>query len=248
MRAGASSIATTRIGSPRAASTSTRRRQVDADLAQPGLGADKVLATMIALLDTTLIRVGNARYTRENHSYGLTTLRNRNVDISHGELYFDFVGKSGVHRKVRLKHPQLARIVRRCQALPGQALFQYLDEAGEPRAVNSQDVNDYLRRHAGDFTAKDCRTWAGSVLALALCHQARGLPEGISARKRAYTGVVRAVAQQLGNTPAVCRKSYIHPPIEDAFLAGELDALPHQRARRWLSADEMQLLHLLSTP
>ncbi|HSC81203.1 MAG TPA: DNA topoisomerase IB, partial [Chitinolyticbacter sp.] len=131
---------------------SALRRQVDADLAQPGLGADKVLATVIALLDTSLIRVGNARYTRENHSYGLTTLRNRNVDISHGELYFDFVGKSGVHRKVRLKHPQLARIVRRCQALPGQALFQYLDEAGEPHAVRSQDVNDYLRRHAGDFT------------------------------------------------------------------------------------------------
>lgn len=224
---------------------SALRRQLEADLARPGLGADKVLATGVALLDATLIRVGNTRYTRDNRSYGLTTLRNRHVDISGGELYFDFNGKSGVRRRVRLRHPQLARIVRRCQALPGQTLFQYLDEDGVRHAVTSQDVNDYLHRHAGEFTAKDCRTWAASVMALALCRQRMHTVESATARKRAFAEIVRAVAAQLGNTAAVCRKSYIHPAIETAFLDGALDPASRQRARRRLSADEVRLLHFL---
>src|SRR5690606_31221284 len=142
------------------------RRQVEQHLALRDLGRDKVMATVVALLDSTLIRVGNPQYARDNKSFGLTTLRNRHVEVAGSAIRFHFRGKSGVEHRVSLTHPRLARAVRRCMELPGQQLFQYLDETGERRGVSSAAVNQYLQSHAGsDFTAKDYRTWAGSALA-----------------------------------------------------------------------------------
>ena len=205
---------------------------------------EKVLATVIMLLDNTLIRVGNARYARENRSYGLTTLRNRHVEVQGSTIRFHFRGKSGIEHEVQVSDRRLARIIQRCLELPGQHLFQYLDEHGERRAVTSTDINDYLRELTGaDFTAKHYRTWAGSVLALDLL---RGrTPTNVTEARRQVVEVVAAVAQRLGNTPAVCRKCYVHPAVVDAFLEGELEALPPTRARKGLRREEVALLRFL---
>ena len=197
------------------------RRRVDEDLKRPGLPREKVLAAVVRLLETTLIRVGNEEYARANRSFGLTTMRARHVDIDGATLTFEFRGKGGRQHRVDINDRRLARIVGRCQELPGQELFQYLDADGERRTVDSGDVNAYLREVIGeDFTAKDFRTWAGTVLAaLALAEVER-----FDSQAQARRHVVRAVeqvAQSLGNTPAICRKSYIHPAVIETYLEGD---------------------------
>jgi DNA topoisomerase-1 len=215
------------------------RRRVARDLARRGLPREKVLATVVRLLEVTRMRVGNDEYARENESFGLTTLRERQVEVRGTRLRFQFRGKSGVEHAFELSDPTLAAIVRRMQDLPGEELFQYVDEDGETRRIQSDDVNDYIRESAQeDFTSKDFRTWAGTLLAaralsaLAPCASQR---EG----RRAITGAIEAVAKQLGNTAAVCRKCYIHPAVVESYLAGQL--AEQMRAR----AEEKALVALL---
>jgi DNA topoisomerase-1 len=218
------------------------RQQVEADLARPGLNRDKVLAAVVKLLDRTHLRVGNTEYVRQNGSYGLSTLLDDHVSFSGRKLRVKFRGKSGVWHDREVDDPKLARIVHQCRDLPGQDLFQYRDDRGVPRPVGSTDVNQYIRRAAGsEFTAKDFRTRAGTVKATAR-FATLPVPETKTAAKRAVVAVVKEVAAELGNTPAVCRKSYIHPRVIDAFIGGTLLA---SRAGRGLSADEMRVLRLL---
>jgi DNA topoisomerase-1 len=197
------------------------RERVQHDLSLPGLPRDKVLATIVRLLEATLIRVGNEEYARENGSYGLTTMRNRHVDVDGATVEFHFKGKGGIKHRIDVHDRKLASIVRRLRDLPGQDLFQYVDEDGELQDVDSEDVNQYLREIAGeDFTAKDFRTWAGTLLAA----QALQAFEAVDDEAQARKNVVRAietVAERLGNTPAVCRKCYVHPEIINAYLEGD---------------------------
>jgi DNA topoisomerase IB len=201
------------------------RRRLAQDLRKQGLPRDKVLAIVVSLLAETLIRVGNHEYARSNNSFGLTTLRNRHVQFPRGDrAIFRFRGKSGQEHAVTLEDAQLARLLRRCQQLPGQALFQYLDEAGTPQPVDSGAVNDYLREAMGtDFTAKDFRTWGGTLAAIAAFARTPR-PRRASARKlaRVQLDAVREVAAELGNTPAVCRASYIHPAVFTGWRNGSL--------------------------
>jgi DNA topoisomerase-1 len=198
------------------------RKQVERDLALPGLPRPKVLATVIRLLETTLIRVGHEEYRRLNRSFGLTTLRDRHVDIAGATLRFQFRGKSGKVHTVEVIDRRLARIVRRCQDLPGQELFQYLDEDGQRRPIDSADVNAYLRQITGqDFTTKDFRTWAGTVLAAQALRQCGNCTSATQA-KRQIAQAIKDVAARLGNTPAVCRKCYVHPAIVEAYQEGSL--------------------------
>ncbi len=209
------------------AALSQLRARVKRDLAQPGLPREKVLAVVVSLLDATRIRVGNAEYAKANGSYGLTTLRNRHVRfIRAGRLSFRFRGKGGAEHEVVVDDERLARIVRRCQQLPGQRLFQYIDDVGQRRGIDSDQVNQYLRDVMdADFTAKDFRTWSATVRAIALL-SATPLPEARSesALKACIVAVVKAVAAELRNTPAVCRKSYINPCVFEAWKSGELHA------------------------
>jgi DNA topoisomerase-1 len=216
------------------------RARVARDLALGGMTRDKVLATVVRLLDTTLIRVGSEEYARENRSYGLTTLRKKHLKMSAGTLRFQFRGKSGIEHDVAVSDPRVAKIVRRCMDLPGQELFQYLDADGARHAVTSSDINDYLREITGaDFTAKDYRTWAGSVFALAALRRLAW--ETVAEARKHVVGTIREVAQVLRNTPAVCRKCYVHPAVIEAFEAGELaGSIPASR-RRGLKADEAAL-------
>ena len=189
------------------------RRRVARDLKLPGLPREKVLATIVRLLERTFIRIGNEEYARENKSFGLTTFKNRHVKV-----LFQFRGKSGRQHEVDVTDRRVAKVIAKCQDLPGQDLFQYLEEGGEVREVSSQDVNEYLRQIAGeDFTAKDFRTWGGTVLAaIALSKQ-----EEFQTKKQATSNIktaICAVAELLGNTPAVCRKCYVHPIIVQAYL------------------------------
>ncbi|MGE8146239.1 DNA topoisomerase IB [Pseudomonas frederiksbergensis] len=216
------------------------RKQLEALLAAPGFSRDKVMATVITLLDATLIRVGNTQYARDNRSYGLTTLRSRHVEVNGSAIQFQFRGKSGVEHQITVKDRRLARIIKRCLEIPGQNLFQYLDENGERHTVSSSDVNAYLQTLTGaDFTAKDYRTWAGSALALSVLRELQWEPE--SDAKRHVVEMVKNVAKQLGNTPAVCRKCYIHPAVLDGFLLGALAQLPRPRVRKGLRAEEVGL-------
>lgn len=209
-----------------AAALPTIRARVEHDLALPGLPRAKVLATVVRLLETTAIRVGNTEYAKQNKSFGLTTMRDRHVSIEGTRLRFKFRGKSGKHHTINLQDRRLARIVKRCQDLPGQELFQYLDEQGQVLDIDSSAVNDYLREITGqDFTAKDFRTWAGTVLCAATLEELGACPSSKQAKKNIVRAVER-VAERLGNTPAVCRKSYIHPAVMQAYLDGGLvDAL-----------------------
>ena len=201
------------------------RRRVEKDLQLPGMPREKILATLVRLLETTFIRVGNEEYARTNNSYGLTTLRNRHVEVSGSTLKFHFRGKSGKYHSIRLTDPRLSRIVKRCQNLPGQDLFQYLDDNGEPQSIGSSDVNDYLRDITGeDFTAKDFRTWAGTVLAAQTLVEFDAFESETEAKKN-IVQAVQEVAKRLGNTPAVCRKCYIHPTILDTYLDRSLGNL-----------------------
>ncbi|KJZ40056.1 MULTISPECIES: DNA topoisomerase IB [Pseudomonas] len=222
----------------------TLRKQLETLLAAPGFSRDKVMATVITLLDATLIRVGNTQYARDNRSYGLTTLRSRHVEVNGSAIRFQFRGKSGVEHQITVKDRRLARIIKRCQDIPGQNLFQYLDENGERHTISSADVNAYLQTLTGaDFTAKDYRTWAGSVLALSVLRDMPWEPE--SEAKRQVVEMVKNVARQLGNTPAVCRKCYIHPAVFDAFWLGALAELPRPRLRKGLRPEEVGLAMFL---
>ncbi|HKX78735.1 MAG TPA: DNA topoisomerase IB [Novosphingobium sp.] len=198
------------------------RERVEEDMAQRGLPREKVLATIVHLLETTMIRVGNADYAKQNKSYGLTTLRDRHVTIEGSELRFQFKGKSGKEWRLRVKDRRVARIVKASQDLPGQHLFQYLDEQGERREITSGDINAYLREVAGtDITAKDFRTWSGTVLA-ALSLSEYEKVDSEAAAKRNIRSAIETVAARLGNTPTICRKCYIHPAIFDSYLSSEL--------------------------
>jgi DNA topoisomerase I len=201
------------------------RRQIDKHLTAPALSRTRVLATVVRLLERTLIRVGNEEYARANRSYGLTTLQNRHVRVRGSHLEFTFRAKSGVAQQIELDDPRLAKIVRRLQELPGQKLFQYVDADGTIQKIGSSDVNEYLKQIAGtDFTAKDFRTWFGTVLAgMALQEIAAAHPDEKSeaARKRHVIAAIDQVKDALGNTRAVCRKCYIHPAIMNGYLQGQ---------------------------
>jgi DNA topoisomerase-1 len=198
------------------------RARVAADMARPGLSRERVLATIVRLLEITLIRVGNQEYARENKSYGLTTMRDRHVEFEGAKLVFEYRGKGGKMHRISLKDRRLARIVRSCQELPGQHLFQYIDDEGQRQPVESADVNAYLQEIAGEpFTAKDFRTWSGTVLASLALSEFESF-DTKAAAKRNITQAIEHVAAQLGNTVTVCRKSYIHPEIIEAYLDGSL--------------------------
>jgi DNA topoisomerase-1 len=196
------------------------RRRVARDLKRRGLGREKVLATMVRLLETTLVRVGNEEYAKANGSIGLSTMRDQHVKIQRGTMRFSFKGKSGKYHRIELHDARIARIVRHAQDLPGQELFQYIDEGGEQQKVTSEDVNAYLREIAGDeFSAKDFRTWAGTVLAAIALAQFEKFDTKAQAKKN-LVSAIEHVAKRLGNTPAVCRKCYIHPSVLSSYLEG----------------------------
>ena len=198
------------------------RQKLEEDLALPGLPRKKVLATIVQLLESTLIRIGNEEYARANGSFGLTTMRAQHVKVNGSQVRFQFRGKNGIRHSKDLKDRRIARIIKRCQDLPGQELFQYLDDENLPQTIDSSDVNNYLREVTGEeFTAKDFRTWAGTVQAV----QALKELAAFKTESEAKHNIVRAienVASCLGNTPAVCRKSYIHPGILELYTSGAL--------------------------
>ncbi len=231
------------------------RKRVEHDLGRPGLPREKVLATIVSLLEATFIRVGNPEYARENQSYGLTTMRRRHVDIKGSTVTFHFKGKSGVQHTIDVSDRRLARIVKTCRDIPGYELFEYLDDEGNPHTVGSSDVNEYLhditQQH---FTAKDFRTWAGTVLA---CLSLREFEtcESEAQLKKNVVQAIAGVAKRLGNTPSVCRKCYVHPAVVESYLTGAMTQLatelgvgpghdtsdlPHA-----LRPEESALMHLL---
>jgi DNA topoisomerase-1 len=228
------------------------RARIDGDLRKRSLSRDRVIASVVWLLDNTMIRIGNAQYARDNKSFGLTTLRSRHVEVEGARLRFRFKGKSGKEWQLRLVDRRMARIVRSVQELPGQQLFQYLDEAGERHSVTSQDVNDYIREAGGndDFSSKHFRTWGGTVRAAAI-FAATELPETKAGTARAMNAVIDGVAARLGNTRTVCRKCYVHPAIVESWakgsLPGELAALRKSRRKSpaGLDAEEALVLHWL---
>jgi DNA topoisomerase-1 len=222
------------------------RKRTERDLALSGLPREKVLATVVRLLETTLIRIGNPAYVKQNQSHGLTTLRDRHVEVVGQRLRFNFKGKSGVAHAIEVEDPRLARIVRQCRDIPGYELFQYYDEEGEARTIGSGDVNAYLREAMGeDFTAKDFRTWAGTVEAAALL-AAAGPQEAAKDARAAVVATIQEVAARLGNRPTTCRKYYVHPAVVEGFLHGGLfRALGRVKRRPGLSRNESAVLTLL---
>ncbi|NUU02503.1 DNA topoisomerase IB [Herbaspirillum robiniae] len=218
------------------------RRAVHEDLHRPGLHRQKVVASIVHLLQATLMRVGNDEYARENKSFGLTTLRNRHVRIDGSDVMFRFRGKSGVQHEIKLHDPYVVRLIRKMRDLPGQELFQYVDDDGQAHSIDSGDVNAYLREVSGeDFSAKDFRTWAGTVLAT-LALQAF---ESVDSQAQAKKNVVRAienVAKKLGNTPSICRKCYVHPAIVESYLEGSFAELLEERVQTEL----VEELHALT--
>ncbi|HEY9641362.1 MAG TPA: hypothetical protein V6C57_12825, partial [Coleofasciculaceae cyanobacterium] len=207
----------------------TIRQRLEQDLSRPGLPKEKVLAAIIRLMELTRIRVGNEEYARTNQSYGLTTMHEEHVDVTGSKIRFQFRGKSGVDHDIQLTDRRLAKIVKRCQEIPGQDLFQYLDEAGQHQTLGSADVNDYLKEISGeDFTAKDFRTWAGTVLAASQLVEI-GACTSETAAKKNITQAIKTVAAHLGNRPATCRKYYVHPAILEAYQ----DASLHQAAAQY---------------
>jgi DNA topoisomerase-1 len=226
------------------------RKQVESDLALSGLPRAKVLATVVKLLEVTHIRVGNDEYARNNQSFGLATLRNRHVKISGHKMRFEFRGKSRVEHAIDLQDRRLARIIKRCHDLPGYDLFQYIDDDGVRCAIEASDVNDYLREVAGaEFSTKDYRTWAGTVLAARALRQFE-FSESQAKTKRNIAKAIQGVAQLLGNTSTVCRKCYVHPAVIQAYTSGTLDSplLParaHNGRKQSLAPEEIALLALL---
>lgn len=218
----------------------TIRRRTAKDLRRTGLPREKVLAAVVQLLEKTLIRVGNDEYAKDNESFGLTTLRDRHVEVSGAKLTFTFRGKSGVQHEVPLNNWRLARVVKACRDLRGYDLFQYLDDDGQRQVIGSADVNDYLKDITGqDFTSKDFRTWAGTVLAAQLLRDFEAFESDAQA-KRNIVQAVESVAKKLGNTKAVCRKCYIHPAVLEAYLDRSMLETVAQRASR--AARSMELL------
>jgi len=220
------------------------RAAIDRDLALPGLPRDKVLAAMVRLLDRTFVRVGDERYLRENGSYGLTTLRNRHVQVSGDRIRIRFRGKAGKEHDLSLEDRRIASVLRRCIDLPGYELFQYVED-GQPRQVSATDVNEYLKRIAGaDYTAKDFRTWGATMIAVNALDAAE-LPEASTAAARVVNDALRSAASVLGNTLAVCRKSYVHPGVVTAFLAGTLAPRRSRVTAAGLRAHERRTLAVL---
>lgn len=219
------------------------RERVDADLRKRGLPREKVLACVVYLLEKSLIRVGNDEYAKSNKHYGLTTMRNRHAEVEGGSIRFKFVGKSGIKHQVEIHDRRLARVVKGVQDLPGQELFNYMDDEGRVRDVTSQDVNAYIREVGGaEFTAKDFRTWSATVLALTEL-AAHEPPETKQATKAVVMKVMKTVAAVLGNTPSVCRKSYVHPLVVSAYERGRLGALFQESVSD--EADELAVARLL---
>jgi DNA topoisomerase-1 len=213
------------------------RKRIQRALSLPGLTREKVLAAVVRLLEVSLIRVGNQEYAKENDSFGLTTMRDRHVEVNGSSLRFNFRGKSGKWHEVDIRDRRLAQIVKRCQDLPGQELFQYIDADGARQKVDSDDVNQYLRQIAGeDFTAKDFRTWAGTVLAAMALREFAAFDSRAQAKKN-VVAAVESVAERLGNTVAVCRKCYIHPEVIGAYLDGTLTETLKKRAERQLKEE-----------
>src|SRR5450830_76857 len=213
------------------------RKAVDAALGLPGLPREKVLATIVYLLEATMMRIGNEEYAKENKSFGLTTLRNRHVRIDGKEVGFRFRGKSGVWHDVKVEDRRLARIIARTRDLPGQELFQYVDDDGTTHAIDSADVNDYLRTITGeDYTAKDFRTWSGTVLAALALQEFEKFDSETQAKKNVVRAI-ESVAKKLGNTPSVCRKCYVHPAVLDAYMDGAELAALRARAEQELTQD-----------
>jgi DNA topoisomerase-1 len=227
------------------------RRRTDRDLRRRGLPREKVLALVVRLLEATLIRVGNDEYARENRSYGLSTMRERHVEVRGATMRFTFRGKGGKEHEIDLRDERLARIIRQVQELPGQTLFQYRDADGTRQDVTSGDVNDYLREISGaEFTAKDFRTWAGTVAAAMALQEFRAIDDD-AGRKKAIVRAIETVAERLGNTPTVCRACYVHPDVLDSYLDGSLvDALARRargvgRGAHALQPEEAAVLGLL---
>jgi len=217
------------------------RKEVDRALALPGLPREKVLATIVYLLEATMMRIGNDEYARENKSYGLTTLRNRHVKIDGSEVEFRFRGKSGVYHDVKVHDRRLARIIQRSRDLPGQDLFEYLDDDKQPHTVNSSDVNDWLREITGeDYTAKDFRTWSGTVLAAIALQEFEKFDSEAQAKKNVVRAI-ESVAEKLGNTPSVCRKCYVHPAVLDSYMDGTMIEGLLARAEEGLAEDLQDL-------
>ena len=225
------------------------RKRTAKDLAKSGLPIEKVLATVVRILETGVIRIGNEEYAKQNNSFGLTTMRDRHVRIRGGAMRFEFRGKSGKLHKIELNDPRLAKVVKGCQDIPGQELFQYLADDGERRRISSTDVNTYLREiTGGDFTAKDFRTWAGTVLAAMALREVEKC-DTKAQQKKNIVKAIETVAAKLGNTPTICKKCYIHPFVLDAYTDGTLLAqAAEQRARsgkNGLNSDEAMVLRLL---
>ncbi len=224
------------------------REHTDRDLERPDLPREKVLATIVRLLEDTRIRIGNDEYRKENGSYGLTTLRNRHVNVIGADVRFTFRGKSGKQHTIELHDRRMARIIKRFLEIPGQELFKYVDDAGEVKAIDSADVNEYLHEITGeDFTAKDFRTWAGTILAARFLRETAGAINTRAAKKLLVRAIAR-VAEELGNTAAVAKKGYIHPAVIAAYLSGGLEPIsekddpdPYK-----LSAEERSLLGVIA--
>jgi DNA topoisomerase I len=198
------------------------REQVREDMALRGLPREKMLATIVHLLETTLIRVGNDDYAKQNSTYGLTTLKNRHVLVEGNEVRFRFTGKSGKQWSLRVKDRRVAKIIRACQELPGQELIQYVDDAGYCQDVTSTDVNEYLKEITGrDITAKDFRTWAGTVLAAMALNELESFDSAAQAKRNLRTAIEK-VSARLGNTPTICRKCYVHPEVLNSYMDGNL--------------------------
>ena len=213
------------------------RAEVDRALKLSGLPREKVLATIVYLLEATMMRVGNEEYARTNKSFGLTTLRNRHAKVDGSDVEFSFRGKSGVYHKVKVHDRRLARIVARSRDLPGQELFQYVDGDGETHSIDSSDVNDYLRAITGeDYTAKDFRTWSGTVLAALALQEFEKFDSEAQAKKN-IVRAIESVAEKLGNTPSICRKCYVHPAVLDAYLDGAALEVLRERTEETLQED-----------
>jgi DNA topoisomerase-1 len=223
------------------------RSRVEKDLALQGLPREKVLATIVRLMETTYIRVGNETYARENHSYGLTTMRRRHVAIRGKRVTFNFKGKSGVQHTISVEDRRLARIVATCRDIPGYELFDYLDDDGNAHGIGSSDVNDYLHEITQQhFTAKDFRTWAGTVLACSLLRTCETCDTQTQLKKNVVEAI-KSVAEQLGNTPSVCRKCYVHPAILESYMKGSIFAAlkKDKKKSHKLLPDEVAMLALL---
>ncbi len=217
------------------------REKTAHDLKKTGFPREKVLATIVQLLEKTAIRVGNAEYARQNGSYGLTTMKNEHADVEGGKIHFHFKGKSGKWHNIDLKDRKLAATIKKMSDLPGQSLFQYLDDAGETHHLESSDVNAYIKEIAGEeFTAKDFRTWAGTVSASLALAEFEKFEDEKSAQAN-IVAAVKSVAQRLGNTPAVCRKSYIHPAVLESYLDGSMLESLQQKVESTLSEDMADL-------